>query len=1455
MPFSCCLKNSIIIRSLRLCNKKFTLPIVLSSLPSPLSPLPSLALLTENSEYNTKTPLHSSLVSMSVAMASADQPLKKRKVYETITAEPVPDPPPPPLSEEEILQKQRNRDEIRNVYNYYSRIRYCISQKDSRLMPDLEQAYLSLITASRGCTSVQRLVSDFIPRYASYCPTALEAAAQVVINMYSWNLAIIARGDDFDGVSFQTARACIFGLVDICSTASTEAPTSSVIQGICSAVFKNVLSFFISTFEGKDIYQIDNGEIESIKQSKEIFLKLKETLDGEESVLSKLFKFRAVCLLRIFFSCPRDLLAACFELLESSGTDVGVHNGAFYFLRQATSQFNTDVVTHQLDNTENALSIKYNGAGEEKPVSSDNLVSEKGYIVSNNCWMGMVVSKVPSLKGWIFSRYNKLCKTVGAEILSEVSSCLEQVFSSFSDLVREEASREDGDEDSSDSSKFISQQYLMPNISNSAEINGRDNTLRAHETSAGDAFNMDRVVAGKVSGHTVKPCPSLVKPEASVNESSNHECEFSVPMKHVDTREHEDSGPDRGSMHNMLPSPAAKRSLDLRSDSFKGRNNIAQIERNQLSTNILSSPRQHSSSQQSLCSTSQIVWYSDGDPLAMDVFSASKLLWLGCLGHDASENLVRTKFERFGPIEHFLFVPFKGFALVEYRKIMDAVKAREYMRGSAPWGSCLRIKFLDAGLGSRGAINGAAIGSSCHVYVGKVPSQWAKDEILHDLVKAGLRTPRMVTDLPSESALLLEFETAEEAASVMAHIRQHRKENGYHVPSSKRLADIPASRHLLVRQVDLSISDEEMIKTFSQFGEVTGWKFVRQSGYCLIDFRTSEAANVARSHLDGARFGPSPIRVEFRTNDSGNMTNTAHELPHAPILNSPVESSKNRMSQLSAFFMSLCKKYNLSQSSGSLDGCISRNYHGDVVPTNTLWIGLPDFASPFFTDDDIMSICNVAVGNVGSISRLTRANMHRGFCWFVEFNNVDAAITVLKNVRDCPGMFFQIEFRNSGVLLHPDERQIVPGNANSSAYLSPLNDSSSSLGSQQGKHHMTPVVIKSEVPVHELVSPRINLEKRGIPVQSGHAFPSNWSVSSSMERMEVESQNADEKIDSIENNLRSLSLPGQVISHTSEQVWMYKKPEIDLQMSAPGTAQCLPPLTQGAPLVRPLIQAPSFLRPVYLTPNSSWDMRCPNPSMPLNQIPPNIMHGGFHVNVSAAPPLLPSPVTPLARMPGSTVQRFDQMLPLPTLPPLSSPPPPLPDMPPPLPPSPPPLPLSQPPSVPPPPISPPPQQIVEASNSENSGQCLHYKWLGVLCKSGVHYCTIFANREETDACKYTNAMSEPAEWPAKLDVTKRTDFRHVKSTFSSTPPNKREVCRLLPSTTGDLKGLQDFLTYLKQRECAGVIKIPAGKSIWARLLFILPCSQDMCSMLGIAPYPVECLIGLVLPKEKNFEWL
>ncbi|XP_021284923.1 uncharacterized protein LOC110417061 [Herrania umbratica] len=1176
-----------------------------------------------------------------MAMASSEQPLKKRRLYE-----PPPDPPetvaqpetsvappttPPPLSQEEILARRRNGEEIRSVYENYKRIKSCIALKgkDARHMPELEQAYLALITASRGCTSVQRLVADFIPRYASYCPTALEAATKVIINVHSSNLAVISRGGDADNVAFQTAKSCIFGLADLCCTASAETPTSSVVRGVCSAVFQNVLSFLVSSFEGKDLFQIVDNDIWRMQDSDEIFSELKQRFsDEDESSLIKLSKFRALSLLWIFFHCPKNLLAACFELFRSSATEEA--DKGLYFLRQATGRLdNLDVesilgkITVGPKSCTDFLGISTKGSllSGETPRSDSCYVTEDASPALKSSLLGLVFGRNPSLRSWMVLKYKNLCKLSPTKSVPGIISSLEGIFESFGKCINIEV-QADSDEDDSDSSNFVSQPHLVSRSSNQ------------HETltdQSGSNKTSNEICAENLSGQYLKPHIVPLEANVHLNAGSGHDSGGSRSID-FERHDHGDLSGSRSSIsrdlssHQML-SPVTRTSLDFRSNSFEGRNHVKNVDKNQVSntsgasalrsssggvSNALASPSGRFGA--SCGSTSsQTAWYFDGDPAAMGIFSASRQLWLGALGPDASEGHIRFQLERFGPIEQFFFFPIKGFALVEYRNVIDAIRSRDYVRGCFPW----RVMFMDIGLGTRGAVNGVAVGSSSHVYVGNVTSQWVKDEILHESRKAVYKGPYMVTDLTCECALLLEYETPVEAAAVMTHLRQHRKERSNHMP-------------------------------------------VFNAG----------PANVSLSHVDTGRSGAAPpIHVDVKNSNSANM-------------------------------------------------------------------------------------------------------------------------------------------------------------------------SSSSM---------------------ELVSPKLRGENHGTAAPVTHPYQSNWPAPGCTDMPEGGLR----KVDGYDNNLIADHTQGGggVVSGASGQVWNYKKPESELHL-APGTMPCMPIATQSlsAPPPPPpqQLQAPPFMRPVYHPSNSSWDPRGLNHQFPQNPISPGVVPNTFHGN-AVPPPFIPASVTPLAQIQGPPIQHFEQMFPHPVVPPpLSSMPPSQPEMPPPPPPplSPPPLPQSLPPLVPPPPNSPPPPQpSAESTDMGSSELCVKHWWQGTLCKSGAHYCTIYAQRLESDLCKYSNAISEPAEWPTKLDMTKRTDFRHVKSTFTNTPPHKREVCCLIPSSTGDHKGFQDFISYLKQKECAGVIKIPAMKSMWSRLLFILPYSQEACSMLSVAPNSSECLVALVLPKETNFEWV
>jgi len=64
---------------------------------------------------------------------------------------------------------------------------------------------------------------------------------------------------------------------------------------------------------------------------------------------------------------------------------------------------------------------------------------------------------------------------------------------------------------------------------------------------------------------------------------------------------------------------------------------------------------------------------------------------------------------------------------------------------------------------------------------------------------------------------------------------------------------------------------------------------------------------------------------------------------------------------------------------------------------------------------------------------------------------------------------------------------------------------------------------------------------------------------------------------------------------------------------------------------------------------------------------------------------------------------------------------------------------------------------------------------------------------------------------------------------------------------------RDFISYLVQKDCAGVIRIPAVKAMWTRILFILPPTSDTCGMVGIPPVPADTMIVVTLPKETTIE--
>ncbi|CAO2194797.1 unnamed protein product [Urochloa humidicola] len=956
-------------------------------------------------------------------------------------------------SEEEKLQKRRNREELCKVMVQYRRIRDYIGQrKDCGPTPELEQDYLNLISASRGCESIQCFLSLPIPRFASHFPTALEAATKVTINMYKCNMATVTRSKD-----------------------STES----------------------DDVKGKGLY----------------------------------------------------------------------------FLNQLTCHLNSNAASDAPDDKNDGQSGTKNIV-DSNPSSNDNVDLENSMVEPKECYITMAISRHPSLRRWMLSRYKKLCDSCKPAVVSEVSSCL-KVLGSLSEPVEDKI-----------------------------DLGNESSVLEKLNKNTRENMQPDELVSSSVQG-------ALSKTENKDNYGDNSSQNKNTDMVHTENKKYD-------------------RPADAKIDHCKGLSVVSNTAHQGTKPDLLTaksvydsaggstsltSPGQHFRKAKHIYSEPFDIY---GAYIKRDVISVSKELWVGSLGNRAAEALVRSKFEEFGPLANFLFYPSKDFSLVEYRNIVHAVHACGYMQGSSIWGGFLQIRYIDRLIGSKGFICGVAIGESRHIFVSKVKNQKDKDEVFDELKVAGLKRPCGVTDLSGENALLLEFETAVDAATAKVCIRSQ-------APADVFSRDKNAPGHpLFVQNVDNSVPDMELINAFSRFGEVIRCQFNRSDGNCFVVYRSQDAAACAKSHLHGARFGPKSIIVESRTSVGSVHDKTV--LPFAPLL-------------------------------------------GQSFPDNSI---------------------------------------HQ-------------------------------EIRNPRV---------------------------------SGYH-------------------------------AGYAPPGDRPI--------------------------------------------YGPPPPPNTNRAPQGIHPCPPVSthRGSVIPPPPIQT-SFVRPLYHGPRSPWENTTPNPP-PFSHVSPRMMPGSnFRVN-PAPLPFLPSPVNPIAQLPGGPAQHSEKMPPPPP-PPNVAPPPfaPL-DMPPP-----PPLPISQPPSVPPPPNSPPPAQPV-ADSSDLQKPCSQPRWQGFLAKSSMNYCRVYASRVELDACRYENSVSEPTEWPEKLDVTKRTDFQHVKTTFSNTPPSKREVCRLLPCSDGDQKGFQDFISYLKNRECAGVIRVPAVNSMWTRLLFILPPTSEACALVALPPHPSDCMIVVICPRETTVE--
>jgi activating signal cointegrator complex subunit 2 len=133
-------------------------------------------------------------------------------------------------------------------------------------------------------------------------------ASNVMIQILEWSEDVILQGEDFDGVSFKTAEACLFGIVELSSAAVTATSEVPEIAEMSTAVCQNLAFYILSRLEGEDLKKFAFSEYKE---------QVSACLDSEASAQEKIMALISINVVRLFHIHPRSILAACFELLSA----------------------------------------------------------------------------------------------------------------------------------------------------------------------------------------------------------------------------------------------------------------------------------------------------------------------------------------------------------------------------------------------------------------------------------------------------------------------------------------------------------------------------------------------------------------------------------------------------------------------------------------------------------------------------------------------------------------------------------------------------------------------------------------------------------------------------------------------------------------------------------------------------------------------------------------------------------------------------------------------------------------------------------------------------------------------------------------------------------------------------------------------------------------------------------
>ncbi|KAH9623295.1 hypothetical protein KSS87_006098 [Heliosperma pusillum] len=273
--------------------------------------------------------------------------------------------------------------------------------------------------------------------------------------------------------------------------------------------------------------------------------------------------------------------------------------------------------------------------------------------------------------------------------------------------------------------------------------------------------------------------------------------------------------------------------------------------------------------------------------------TASSHLWVGNLPFDISESELMALFEKYGVIDGITCYASRSYAFVYYKRVEDAVVAKESLQGFVLNGNPVRIEFAKPAKPSK------------HVWVGGFSSAITKEKLEEELSKFGeIEDFKFIRD---RNTALVDFVRVEDASAAVKNLNglqiegdnireqtdfiemgsaQYRGVGGF--DSSWINPDIarnyPESRHkrpqpfqsaggrkgdnpskvLWVGYPPSVHVDEEMLhNAMILHGEIEKVKCYYGRNYAFVEFRSIEEARRAKEALQGRLFNDPRIAIMF----------------------------------------------------------------------------------------------------------------------------------------------------------------------------------------------------------------------------------------------------------------------------------------------------------------------------------------------------------------------------------------------------------------------------------------------------------------------------------------------------------------------------------------------------------------------------------------------------------------